>query len=189
MRKFLLAGFLTAAAAYGQNISIGALAGVPFANVESTTTIAGISYLPKSVNFTVGPTLQVNLPWHFRIELDALLRPASFKVSNLASNTSATEWRFPLIAQYRLGVKGPIQPFVGVGASFQHLYQIKNAVTSGPGSIATNSPAGMLIDGGVDLKLKLFRLSGELRYTREMNAAIVSVQQLNQAEFLLGAHF
>jgi hypothetical protein len=47
----------------------------------------------------------------------------------------------------------------------------------------------MLIDGGLDFKLKLFRLSTELRYTREVNAAIVSVSQLNQAEFLLGAHF
>ena len=110
-------------------------------------------------------------------------------MSNLVSNTSATEWRFPLIAQYRLGSGKLLQPFVGVGASFEHLYQIKNAVTSGPGSIATNSPGGFLIDGGVDVKLKLFRLSGELRYTRQINSSILDVSQLNQAEFLLGVHF
>jgi len=189
MRKFVLAGFLTAAVAYGQAISVGAIAGVPFTDVEKTTTISGISYLPQSPKFTVGGSFQLNLPLRLRLELDALARPASFKVSTLASNTSATQWSFPMIAQYRFPTAALFQPFVGVGASFQHLYQIRNAVTSGPGSIATNSPAGLLLDGGVDVKLKLFRLSGELRFVRQFNDSVFSVTQLNQAEFLLGAHF
>jgi hypothetical protein len=189
MRKLILAGLLSAAAACAQAISVGVLAGAPFTNVENSTTISGISYLPKSPNFTVGPTFQLNLPFHLRLELDALVRPANFKVSSLVSNTSATEWRFPLIAQYRLGGGKPLQPFVGIGASFEHLYQIGNAVTSGPGSIATNSPGGLLLDGGVDFKLKLFRLSGELRFTRQFNDSILDVSQLNQAEVLVGAHF
>jgi len=189
MRNIVLAVLFTAAAASAQNISVAAYAGAPLTNVESTTTIDGISYLPKSPHFDVGAGVQVNLPFHLRIEFDALVRPASFKVSNLIANTSATEWRFPLIAQYRFGKGKLFQPFVGVGASFEHLYQIKNAVTSGVGSIATNSPGGMLIDGGVDVKLKLFRLSGELRYTRQFNGAIFDVSELNQAEVLVGAHF
>ena len=189
MRKLIVAGLLTVAAACAQNISVGAIAGVPFTNVESTTTISGISYLPKSPNFALGGSFQLNLPFHLRLELDALVRPASFKVSSLATNTSAMEWRFPLIAQYRLGSNKVMTPFVGVGASFSHLYQIKNAVTSGPGSIVSNSPGGMLIDGGLDFKLKLFRLSTELRYTRQINASIISVSQLNTAEVLVGAHF
>lgn len=189
MRKLLAVGFLTVAAACAQNISIGGIAGVPLTNVEATTTISGISYLPQSPHFTLGATFQVNLPFHLRLEGDALVRPASFKVSNLVSNTSATEWRFPIIAQYRLGSHKLMTPFVGVGASFEHLYQIKNAVTSGPGSIATNSPGGLLLDGGLDFKLKLFRLSTEMRYTRQVNASILDVSQLNTAEVLVGAHF
>lgn len=189
MRRILLAGLLTAAAVCAQNISVGAIAGAPFTNVESTTTIGGISYLPKSPHFTAGGAFQLNLPFHLRLEFDALVRPANFRVSSLLSNTSATDWRFPLIVQYRVGSGKALQPFFGVGANFEHLYQISNAVTSGPGSIATNSPGGMLIDGGVDLKLKLFRLSGELRYTRQFNAAIFDVSELNQAEVLFGAHF
>jgi len=189
MKRILLAGLLTAAAACAQNISVGAIAGAPFTSVESSTTIGGISYLPKSPYFTAGGSFQLNLPFHLRLEFDALVRPASFRVSNLLTNTSATEWRFPLIAQYRLGSGKALQPFVGVGASFEHLYQIGNAVTSGPGSIATNSPGGMLLDIGADVKLKLFRLSGELRYTRQFNDSILDVSQLNQAEVLFGAHF
>jgi hypothetical protein len=189
MRKLILAGILTASTVCAQAISVGVIGGVPFTNVESTTTISGISYLPKSPDFTVGPTVQLNLPFHLRLEFDALFRPANFRVSTLLTNTSASEWRFPVIAQYRLGSGKLLQPFVGVGASFEHLYQIKNAVTSGPGSIATNSPGGMLIEGGVDAKLKLFRLSGALRFTRQFNDSILSVSQLNQAEVLIGARF
>jgi hypothetical protein len=189
MRKILLVGLFTAAAACAQGISVAAYAGAPFTDVENNASINGISYLSKSPNFTVGAGVQVNLPINLRLELDALARPASFKVSNLTSNTSATEWRFPFLLQYRLGHGPLVQPFVGVGASFNHFYQIKNAVTSGPGSIASNSPGGMIIDAGLDLKLKVVRLSGELRYTREFNAAIVDISQLNQAEVLVGVHF
>jgi len=189
MRNLVLAVLLTGAAAYAQNISVAAYAGAPLTNVEDTTTINGITYLPKSPHFDAGAGVQVNLPFHLRIEFDALVRPASFNVSSLIGNTSATEWRFPLIAQYRLGNGKLVQPFVGVGASFEHLYQIKNAVVQGPGSIATNSPGGMVMDGGIDVKLKLFRLSGELRYTRQFNGAIFDVSELNQAEVLVGAHF
>jgi hypothetical protein len=190
MRKLILAVLVTAAAMYGQAISVGAIGGVPFVNLETTTTISGIAYLPKGPNFTVGPTVQVNLPFHFRVEFDALARPTSFHVSNLIGNTSATEWRFPTIVQYRLGSKAHFfQPFVGAGASFEHLYQIKNAITSGPGSIATNSPGGMLLEGGLDFKAGLCRLSTELRYTRQFNDSIQDLSQLNQAEFLVGARF
>lgn len=190
MTKLILVGLLAAAATYAQGISIGVLGGAPLQNIETTTTISGVSYLAKSPNFTVGPALQVNLPLHLRFEFDALVRPASFRASNLLTNTDAMQWRFPILVQYRFGAGKVLQPYLGVGVNFEHLYQIKNAVTSGPGSIATNSPGGMILDGGVDLKIKgLFRLSGELRYTRQWNGAILDVEQLNQAEVLVGAHF
>jgi hypothetical protein len=158
--------------------------------VESSTTINGISYLPKSPYFTVGGVFQLNCRSIFVWSSIHCFGQPPFRVSTLPSNTTLNEWRFPVILQYRLGEgKAGLQPFVGMGASFEHLYQISNAVTSGPGSIATNSPAGMLIDGGLDFKLKLFRLSGELRYTRQFNSSILDVSQLNQAEVLFGAHF
>lgn len=190
MKRILLVGLLSAAAACAQGISVGVYAGAPFTDVVKDINAGGVSYSPNSPKFTVGGGVQVNLPLHLRIELDALARPASFRASNSTVDTKATQWRFPLILQYRFATSGPIQPFVGIGASFEHLYQIKNAVTSGTGSFASNSPAGMLIDGGLDFKLgPLFRISTELRYTRSYNDAIVSLSQLNQAEVLVGVHF
>jgi hypothetical protein len=192
MRKLILCGLVAVGAMYGQGISVGAIGGVPFVDLEKTTTIGGLAYLPKGPNFTVGPTVQINLPLHLRVEFDALARPTSFQVPTLlgVSKTSATEWRFPVIVQYRLGSKAHFfQPFLGVGASFEHLYQIKNAITSGPGTIATNSPGGMLLEGGLDFKAGICRLSAELRYTRQFNASIQNLSELNQAEFLVGARF
>src|SRR6185503_10670780 len=149
MKRIFLVALLTAAAACAQGLSVGVYAGAPFTDVEHNTTVSGISYVAKSPKFVVGGGLQLNLPLHLRLELDAL----------------------------------------GVGASFSHIYQIKNAVTSGTGSFASNSPAGMLIDGGLDFKLKVIRISTELRYTRQFNDAVVSLSQLNQADVLVGIHF
>jgi opacity protein-like surface antigen len=189
MKRIFLVGLLTAAAACAQGLSVGVYAGAPFTDVEQNTTISGISYVAKSPKFVVGGGLQLNLPLHLRLELDALARGATYRASNQTADTNATEWRFPLIMQYRFATKGVIQPFIGVGASFAHIYQIKNAVTSGTGSFASNSPAGMLIDGGLDFNLKPIRISAELRYTRQFNDAVVSLSQLNQADVLVGIHF
>jgi outer membrane protein W len=189
MKRIFLVGLLTAAAACAQGLSVGVYAGAPFTDVEQNATLGTISYVANSPKFVVGGGLQLGLPMHLRLELDALARGASYRASNLFNDTSAVEWRFPLLLQYRFNTKGLVQPFIGVGASFAHLYNIKNAVTSGPGSFASNSPAGMLMDGGIDLNLKLIRISAELRYTRQFNEAIVSLSQLNQADVLVGIHF
>ncbi len=189
MKKIVLVGLLTAAAACAQGFSVGVYAGAPFTDVEQSVTVGSVSYAAKSPKFLVGGGVQLNLPVHLRLELDALARGASYRASNLFDDTTAIEWRFPLILQYRFNSKGLVQPFIGVGGSFAHLYNIKNAVTSGPGSFANNSPAGMLIDGGLDLNLKLIRISAEMRYTRQFNDPVVSISQLNQADVLVGIHF
>jgi opacity protein-like surface antigen len=189
MKRIFLIGLLTAAAACAQGLSVGVYGGAPFTDVEQNTTVGGISYVAKSPKFMVGGGIQLNLPLHLRLEFDALARGATYRASNQTADTNATEWRFPLIMQYRFATKGVVQPFIGVGASFSHIYQIKNAVTSGPGSFASNSPAGMLVDGGLDFNLKLIRISAEMRYTRQFNDPVVSLSQLNQADVLVGVHF
>jgi hypothetical protein len=189
MKRIFLVGLLTAAAACAQGLSVGVYAGAPFTDVEQNATVSGISYVAKSPKFVVGGGLQLNLPLHLRLEFDALARGATYRASNQTVDTNATEWRFPLIMQYRFATSGVIQPFIGLGTSFEHIYQIRNAVTSGPGSFVTNSPAGMLIDGGLDFNLKPIRISAELRYTRQFNEAVISISQLNQADVLVGFHF
>ena len=183
---------LAIGAASAQAISVGIMAGAPLTNVISAKNIGGVQFTPQSLHLTVGGAFQLDLPFRLRLEVDALFRPASFSASNVIGNISAANWKFPAMLKYRFNNPvggGHLEPFVGAGFTFDHFYQVTNAIKSGPGSIVKNSPGGVLVVGGVDFKALGKRLSAELRYTRQQNDSIVSLSQLNQADFLLGLHF
>jgi hypothetical protein len=175
--------------------SIGVVGGAPFTNVVSTVSENFLNVTTKSTNFTMGPSFQMNLPLNFRLEVDALYRPYSFTgtsgppqfpVNPAPTTVSATEWTFPILAQYRF--KFPlVKPFVEIGVSVDHLASIS---TDG-GAFAPNrqTTAGVVLGGGVDVKVPFVRLSGELRYTHEGSPYFQAISNLNQAEILVGVHF
>jgi hypothetical protein len=192
MRKLILLTVLSAAAACAQAISVGVLAGAPILDLTSSKNISGVQYNPQSLHLTVGGAFQLDLPFRLRIEVDAMYRPMNFRASSIAKDITAADWKFPVMAKYRFKNKisgGHLEPFAGAGFTFDHLYQISNAVTSGPGSIVKNSPGGVLLVGGVDFRALGKRLSAELRYTRQSNDSVISLSQLNQADVLIGIHF
>src|SRR5580700_7734952 len=80
MRTLLLTSFFPISV-FGQIFSFGGVVGTPLTDVTQTTTIAGINYLRNSTLFTIGPSLQVNLPAGFRIEIDALYRPVAYQIA------------------------------------------------------------------------------------------------------------
>jgi hypothetical protein len=199
MRKLLALGAFCAISGSAQSIfSIGAIGGAPFTDVVNATNQNNISsFKPTSTNFTIGPSFQVNLPLSFRVEADALYRPYSFTQSTLipnvssVGNVSGTEWSFPVLAQYRF--KTPVvKPFVEVGVSFDHLSNLSTAandITSGPGTLIHQTNAGVVLGGGIDVKVPFIRLSGELRYTHQGSAYFQGISNLNQTEVLVGIHF
>jgi hypothetical protein len=192
MRKTLLFSLFSLAAS-AQSISVGALGGAPFTDVVNGNTVNGIQSIAKSTNFTIGPSLQVNLPASLRIEVDALFRPYSFNLTgvNIANDISALQWRFPFLLQYRFGTP-VVKPFVEAGLSFDHLSGISAAaksITSGPGQLLHSSDAGLVLGAGIDVKVPFIRLSGELRYTRQAVSNFADFSNQNQAEFLVGVHF
>ncbi len=192
-------GLFCAVSGSAQNISIGALGGAPFTDVVNSVNQNDVTFLPKSTNFIIGPALQVNLPLSLRFEVDALYRPYSFSVSSVSpaaisnSTVSAMDWNFPFLLQYRIKTPVPLlKPFVEVGVSFDHIADISAAaknITSGPGTLLRQSNAGVVLGGGVDVKIPFIRLSGELRYTHEGSADFEGISNLNQAEVLIGVHF
>jgi len=192
MRKLILLSVLSTAAACAQAISVGVMAGVPVLDLTSSKTINAVHFDPQSLHYTVGGAFQLDLPFQIRLEIDALYRPASFSVSSQTNDVTAAHWRFPVMGKYRFKNKiggGHLEPFAGAGFNFDHLYQVSNAIASGPGSIVSNSPGGVLLVGGVDFKAFGKRLSAEGRYTRQANDSIQSLSQLNSVDFLLGLHF
>ena len=192
-----------AVSASAQSISVGVLGGAPFTDVVSNT----MGFAPTSTNFTIGPTLQVNLPLSLRFEVDALYRPysfsfpasilfangATFNIADVTATVSAMQWNFPFLVQYRIKTPVPlVKPFVEAGVSFDHLADISSAaknITSGPGTLLRQSNASVILGGGIDVKIPFIRLSGELRYIHQGSADFQAISNLNQAEVLVGVHF
>ena len=166
MTKLILSELFFAATTFAaQAFSVGVIGGAPFTDVVNATTTGNIETVPTSTNFTIGPVVQVNLPLSFRVEADALYRPYSFSqtLAGSITNISAAQWRFPVLLQYRLGSgESRVRPFVGVGASFEHLTDISAAaknITAGPGQLLQQSNAAVVLGGGVDLKVPFVRVS------------------------------
>jgi len=192
----LLASVFATSCFAQQAMSVGVLGGAPFTDVVTANDTGTLKSLPKSANFTIGPAVQVNLPAGFRVEVDALYRPYSFSTTGplgVITNVSAMDWTFPILGQYRLVPNSKVSPFVSAGLSFDHLSNISAAaknITSGVGQLLRQSNTGVVLGGGVDLKVvPLFRISGELRYTHQGSPDFSGLSNLNQAELLIGVHF
>lgn len=194
MRALFLLAVIPAALS-AQNISVGAIGGVPFLNARFSVQSGTASTLYKSTNFSIGPALQVNLPLNFRIEADALYTPSSFQIVNPFGTTDikANQWRFPVLLQYRFKAFPVVKPFVSAGGSFDHLSGISTAasgIASGStGQLLQKSHGSLVLGGGVDVKVPFVRISGELRFTRQGSEDFRGLGNLNQAEFLVGIHF
>jgi hypothetical protein len=204
LNRLFALGVLFAVSAGAETFSFGVIGGAPFTDVVNSVTQNNVSYVANSTNFTVGPTFQVTLPLSLRFEVDALYRPYSFltqfvgpttiltgpNVSVMSTVTpttaSASEWRFPFLLQYRFHTP-IVKPFLEVGVSFDHLAAISQAAQNfGP---INQSNAGVVVGGGVDVKIPFVRLSGELRYTHQGSAYFEGLSNVNQAEVLFGLHF
>jgi hypothetical protein len=202
IRKILfLLGALSAVSAHAEIFSIGVLGGASFTDVVNATNQNNFNFVSTSSNFTVGPSFQINLPFHLRVEGDALYRPYSFTATcSLPApgatcvapvNVSASQWRFPILAAYRFSFP-VVKPFVESGVSFNHLSDISSSaqrITSGAGEPLDQTHAAFVIGGGVDVKVPFVRVSGELRYTHQGSSDFASISTLNQAEVLVGIHF
>lgn len=201
MRKLLLLASICALPSLAAPFSVGVIGGVPFTNVVNNPNQPPYGFGSTGTNYTVGPSLQINLPLNLRFEFDALYQPYSFTAtSNVSpplatglapSNVSASQWSFPMLLQYRFKLP-VVSPFVEAGLAVNHLADISVVganITSGPGTLVRQTSAGVVIGGGVDVKVPLVRLSAELRYTRQGSPYFANVSDLNQAEFLVGIHF
>ena len=182
---------------HGAALSVGVLGGAPFNDVTKNTVIGGLSSIPKSSNFTVGPVLQVNLPASFRVEVDALFRPYRFDFASIpfrptTTQVRAQQWRFPVLLQYRFG-GALVRPYIGGGLSFGHLGGIsdaaKSVAASGPGALVHQNDASPVIGAGLDLGIPLIRISAEIRYTRQTVSYFSNFSNLNLTEILVGIHF
>lgn len=181
----------------GQTVSVGVLGGAPFTNEVSGPRPAP-PYSPctngcsdNGTGYTIGPSVRVSLPSNLRIEVDALYRPyafTSYGEDGFSANASGQQWRVPVLLQYRFGGE-LLRPFAEGGLSFDGLTNFSHEQVGAIGLPDHRWVVGLVAGAGVDLNLRLLHLSGELRYTREINSNFDNASNLNQAEVLFGVHF
>lgn len=177
--------------AFGQTVSFGIRAGVPFTDAYSPATMTSGSAFVKtfsdSKEYLVGPMVELHLPLGFSVEADALYHPLSLAqeintgTAVFHNSTIIHSWEFPIVAKYRFLQLPLIKPYVEAGPSFRTV------------SASYFSSSGITIGAGVELKLARIRIEPELRYTRwGADAQIVNgfaPSNINQAQLLVGLMF
>jgi len=201
MRLLLL--LLAAAPVAFSQLSFGLKAGVPLTDTIDAARSIGAGYTTNTKRYTVGPTVELRLPWGLGVEVDALYKNINYNGTTglYASSTTGSSWQFPFLLKKRFS-GGAVRPYIGAGPAFQHLFGL-NQVTryfAGSGSTTTGDPmevggrsgAGGVLEAGFELHIGPLKLSPEVRYTRWGSPTFLDTFRRavdlnkNQAEFLLG---
>ena len=196
IRAWIFAATLLLAAggpAHSQIFSFGVKVGVPVTNVYTLQFIADGGAFANERRFTIGPTVEVHLPFHLSLEADALWRQSSFSTvgGHFSGNldSSVNDWQVPILAKYEMRL-GPIHPFVDGGVVYRHVSTTSSSVAP---PTNPNTP-GVCAGGGITLKLLHLRISPEIRYTKWPTPAFSSayvpvISTSNQADVLVGITF
>jgi hypothetical protein len=140
---------LAASSAYAQ-FGFGIKLGVPATDAFEVVQTESVA---SSQHFTWGPWVELRLPANNAIELDALHRGYDYGPSGDGSS-----WEFPLVWKHRIG-KQLIKPYFEGGAAFSRLSDI-NLDT-----LKHRSNFGIVVGGGLEFNLLLFKVFPEVRYT------------------------
>ncbi len=213
MKRFLIGMLLAAGAGFPAGLlDFGVKGGVPVTDAFNTARSGNLSYITNTKRYTVGPTVDLNLPFGLGVEFDALYRRLGYEsTANLITvvthaATTGNAWDFPLLLKLRLGA-GPIKPYLAAGPTFRGLTSLKQVQTfffvpTGQVTTQTSRPAeldnrfttGFTAAGGLQLGAAVVRISPEIRYTRWgwnsfRNPAGLLKSNPDQVDFLLGLTF
>ena len=191
MKRLLLLVFLSQVALAGP-FGFGVKGGVPMTDMIDSVSSRDLSLASATKRYTIGPTVEIRLPFGFGVEADFLYKRTSIELvqdpsgETTTEQKSATSLEFPLLGKYRLP-GDEVRPYVAAGVSFRHLSDLKAFVTG-----ADPASRGFVMAGGIQFKLGPVRLSPELRWTRWGSGSGetgVLKYNRNQAEFLVGITF
>ena len=144
------------------------------------------SFYSASNSYIIGPSLEYAITRSFAIEVDALnriLHATSNAVrpdgSFWATSTyPVVTWEFPILAKYRLPMRGPVQAFLEGGPSLR---------TAGNLNGTDPSDYGATAGAGFELAAGRWRIAPRLRYTRwAKDYESSSTTKSDQVEVLVG---
>jgi opacity protein-like surface antigen len=193
--KFGLGCLLFLSAAAAQNLGLGVKGGVPFTDVlETSRSFGSQTFQAKTNRYTVGPTLEIRLPFGLSVEFDALYKRFEQNGSSVTGGTVAktgSSWEFPLLGKYHFG-QAFTKPYVEAGISFKHLsgYLLPFRSLPAPPAvqpIGSTTRAGLAVGAGVEFQLHFLRISPGIRFSHWGEQLFVP--GTNAVDFLIGASF
>lgn len=200
--RLIFAWLLVSTSAFAQ-FAFGIKGGAPLTDFFHAVDNPQATFRSSSTPFILGPTVELHFPAGFGVEFDALYRRFHYDTTSnlvdvITKGTAANAWEFPLLVKYK--VPGVIlRPFLDAGFAFDHWSGVKQLiqVPSSLGQTKTNvsgTNKGVVLGAGLELNLRLFRVSPEIRYTRWGAANVGTLADAlrssqNQAEFLIGITF
>ncbi len=162
--------------AFGQRVSFGFVGGTPltrdfpisrtlFTNPEISEGLIAFDWFSDKRSFLAGLSVELGLGKDFSLEANALHRNLHLQMRDVFPDGSSryydeatpSTWEFPMLAKYRIPVRGAVRPFVEAGPSFRTRHM---AVPAEP------SHFGGTVGTGVEFRFGRFRVSPALRYTR-----------------------
>jgi len=200
--------FLLLSELYAQALTLGAKGGVLIYQASDTSEAGfrNVGMGPSTTNvrrYTLGPSIEIGLPFRFRIEADALYRRFG-RTGSLFFNSafghinrlSGNDWQFPLLLEFP-DSRGRLKPFVSAGAALRHVWGLQGStesffnrpvipptVSRYPVSAGKNIQAGLVFACGVRYRMGPIAVLPEIRYTRWTSISLQPGR--HQLEFLLG---
>ena len=177
---------LAAPMASPQRLSFGLKAGVP---LNALMHSAAPGYRASNAHYTLGPTVELALPYRLAVEADLLYKRLDYGPA-AGAVAEASRWELPLLAKYKLA-GAPLQPFLGMGVTFNRITGIEGENIA---EVRHRGTMGFCLGGGVEKRLGVLRVAPEIRITHwvDHNLGVHDAplrSSLTQVEFLVGLTF
>ncbi|MCC6589644.1 MAG: hypothetical protein IT168_23310 [Bryobacterales bacterium] len=166
----------SASSVLGQRVSFGFVGGTPltrdfpitrmfYTNPEISNDLIAFDWFSDTRTFLAGLSVEIDLGKGISLEGNVLHRTLHLQRRNVFPNGSSeylgevtpSTWEWPILAKYRLPVRGAVRPFIEAGPSFRTRH---NQVPAEP------SQFGATAGTGVEFRFGRFKVSPALRYTR-----------------------
>jgi opacity protein-like surface antigen len=168
--------------AAAQPIGIGLKLGSTLTNAVTSVETASI---PNTHTLIVGPYIELRMPLGFSIEADALYYPGLFSKE---TGGGGSLWQFPVLLKFGIPL-GPIKPYIEGGPAYSHLSDVTTVL-----NVLHANNYGITLGAGIEIKIKAFRISPEVRYNGVLWSSVQSPGGLftakhDQAVIQLGIGF
>jgi hypothetical protein len=138
----------------------GVKGGVPFTDLLENTGTINVSNatVRRSNDYLVGPVIELRIPFGFAFEVDGIYRNAEYRVTtnDIVTRLNANAWEIPYLAKFRFPIP-LLKPFISGGGAYR-------TFTSLPNNVVTPTHNGVVLAGGLELRISKLRISGELRW-------------------------